>query len=253
MDGELISLKILELAGLRFGEGLPKICVPLVGTGMPALLREAQYAAALPADLYEWRADHFFGDPLDALPDLRKELGKKPLLCTVRTKGEGGEALLSPEEYEELLTALLNRGGFQLLDIELSQGEDRVKRLVSLAQSRGVGTVVSKHDFDKTPPAGEIRDTLLSMKGLGADLPKYAVTPQNAGDVLALLAATWEASERIGPVVTMSMGDLGKLTRVSGAVFGSCLTFGAGQDASAPGQINAEDLKAILEDLNPRP
>ena len=45
---------------------------------------------------------------------------------------------------------------------------------------------------------------------------------------LALLAATWEASSEIGPVITMSMGELGKITRAGGGVFGSCLTFGAG-------------------------
>ena len=89
------------------------------------------------------------------------------------------------------------------------------------------------------------------MKALGADLPKYAVMPRTPGDVLALLAATWEASSEIGPVITMSMGELGKITRAEGGVFGSCLTFGAGLNASAPGQIDAENLRAILEDLQP--
>ena len=34
-------------------------------------------------------------------------------------------------------------------------------------------------------------------------------------------------------------------------MFGSCLTFGAGLNASALGQIDAENLRAILEDLQP--
>ena len=32
----------MEIQGLRFGEGLPKICVPLTGQGIPALLSELQ-------------------------------------------------------------------------------------------------------------------------------------------------------------------------------------------------------------------
>lgn len=244
-------MNTIEIAGLRFGRGLPKICVPLTGSGMPALLSEIRVVADLPADLYEWRADSFFGGFSDALAALEEGLGEKPLLCTVRTQREGGGAQLSPGEYERALSELLELGGFQLLDIELSQGEDIVRRLAALARSRGVGVVISQHDFEKTPEEEEMLRRLTAMKELGADLPKLAVTPQSPKDVLALLSATLRANEKIGPVITMSMGELGKITRVSGEVFGSCLTFGAGQSASAPGQIETEDLRAILEDVSP--
>ena len=244
-------MTILTLAGLTFGSGLPKICIPLTGENMPALLREAQLVRDLPADLFEWRMDGFFGDLAQALPVLSRELGK-PLLCTLRTLGEGGRAAMTPAQYEECLTQLLACPELSLLDIELSAGEDRVRRLVALAHGRGVGVILSHHDFAKTPPQPVMTDTLLRMKALGADLPKLAVMPRTPDDVLALLAATRAASKEIGPVITMAMGELGKLTRVSGGVFGSVLTFGAGETASAPGQLNAEDLKAILEDLTPK-
>lgn len=113
------------------------------------------------------------------------------------------------------------------MDIELSCGEERAARLAELAKSRGISVVLSKHDFHQTPPKEEIAATLRRMKALGADLPKYAVMPRTPGDVLALLAATWEASSEIGPVITMSMGSWAKSPGGSG-VFGSCLTFGAG-------------------------
>ena len=140
---------------------------------------------------------------------------------------------------------------FGLVDIELACGEERVGRLVRLAKKQGVAVVLSKHDFEKTPSAREITATLLRMKDLGADLPKYAVMPQTPGDVLELLSATWQASSQAGPVITMAMGELGKVTRAAGGVFGCAMTFGAGESASAPGQIDAENLRAILEDLQP--
>ena len=93
-------MRCIPLQGLRFGEGLPKLCVPLTGNGMPALLSELQQVADLPADLFEWRLDCFFGNPLPVLPQVLENLGDKPLLCTLRTQGEGGQARLSPEEYE---------------------------------------------------------------------------------------------------------------------------------------------------------
>ena len=244
-------MKFVELAGIRFGEGLPKICIPLTGGGMPALLSELWVVKHLPADLYEWRGDHYFGSYSEALRALEETLPGKPLLCTVRTKEEGGKAELAPDAYEAFLSGLLDQGGFQLLDIELSCGEERVRRLVEKARKKSVGVVISRHCFQETPPEEEIFHTLESMKKLGADLPKMAVMPKSLQDVLTLLSATLRAREQLGPVITMSMGSLGKLSRVSGAVFGSCLTFAAGQSSSAPGQINAEDLKAILEDLDP--
>lgn len=244
-------MKAIEIHGLRFGEGLPKLCVPLTGQGIPALLSELQQVSALPADLYEWRMDCFFGDPVETLPAVMAGVGGKPVLCTMRTKDEGGQAQLSPEEYEQRLTRLIQAGDFAMIDIELACGEERVSRLAHLAKEKGMGVVVSKHDFEKTPPAKEISDTLVRMKNLGADLPKYAVMPHSPEDVLELLAATWDANCQVGPVITMSMGELGKVSRVAGGLFGSCLTFGAGQNASAPGQIDAENLRAILEDLQP--
>ena len=46
-------MKWFEAAGLRFGQGLPKICVPLTESRLSALLEEAAFVRALPADLYE--------------------------------------------------------------------------------------------------------------------------------------------------------------------------------------------------------
>ena len=51
-------------------------------------------------------------------------------------------------------------------------------------------------------------------------------------------------------LITMSMGKLGMVSRISGELFGSCVTFAAGKKASAPGQIAMDDLKNILQILS---
>ena len=254
MEGKPLNteqqIRVIELAGLRFGEGTPKICVPLVAQSLAALEREAAAVAALPADLCEWRLDHFTGDFQEGIALLRRTLPRKPILCTVRTGRDGGLFDGSPEEYEQTVLSLLQQGGFELLDVELSCGEERVKRLVKAARTQGVGVVVSSHDFAKTPDAEQMYSTLLNMKALGADLPKLAVMPQTAEDVLALLSTTLRAYREIGPVITMSMGALGVPSRVLGELCGSCLTFGAGQSSSAPGQLDAKDLQWMLQKLS---
>lgn len=242
--------RVVELAGLRFGEGTPKICVPLVARTLSGLKREAEAACGLPADLCEWRLDHFTNDFREGIALLRQALPKKPILCTLRTRRDGGLFDGDAEEYEQYLLALLKQGGFQFLDIEISCGENRVRSLAEKARRQGIGVVVSSHDFEKTPEAEQLYSTLVNMKALGADLPKLAVMPHVAEDVLALFTATLRAFREIGPVITMAMGALGAPSRVLGQLVGSCLTFGAGQSVSAPGQLGAVDLKLFLTKLN---
>ena len=70
------------------------------------------------------------------------------------------------------------------------------------------------------------------------------------GDVLVLLQATLEASQRVGiPLITMSMGGVGAMTRLCGWLYGSALTFAVGKSSSAPGQIPIEDLRAALKTI----
>lgn len=242
-------MKAVHMAGLTFGTGAPKICIPLTAPDLPALEAELSEAKSLPADLYEWRADHFEGPWAPALALLGDRAGR-PVLCTLRTQGQGGETALTPGEYEQALGALLAaEHAFQLVDIELACGEERVRRLADLAHARGLGVVVSHHDFAATPDRAVMGELLERMKSLGADLPKLAVTPACPADVLALLEATLEAHEALGPVITMSMGSLGRVSRVCGELTGSCLTFAAGARASAPGQIGARAMRNILDNL----
>lgn len=42
---------------LRIGTGIPKICVPVMGTTEEEILQQARTAAAQKPDLLEWRAD----------------------------------------------------------------------------------------------------------------------------------------------------------------------------------------------------
>ncbi len=59
------------------------------------------------------------------------------------------------------------------------------------------------------------------MQDLGADLPKIAVMPQSPQDVLTLLAATLTMKEKYAtrPLITMSMGKSGGVSRVTGRLW----------------------------------
>ena len=93
---------------------------------------------------------------------------------------------------------------------------------------------------------------LAQMYAGGADIVKLAAMPQSAGDVLALLEVTARFREEHPdvPVITMSMGKLGSISRLCGETFGSCMTFGAHKKASAPGQYEMNRLLGILDAIH---
>ena len=248
---------IVQVRNLTLGEGLPKICIPLTDTDLHSLLRSAQTLLKSPCDLVEWRAD-FYADfrikdtCLEALHALRQALGEIPLLFTIRTSEEGGQAVISPDEYEAINHFVIESGLADLVDVELSKGDEVMTRLCTAAHhSDTVKIVASKHDFSKTPPESEIVESLCKMQELGADIAKYAVMPNSEPDVLTLLSATIIMKEHHckTPVITMSMGKLGAISRVCGSLSGSAVTFGTAGHASAPGQLPADILKTFLEHL----
>lgn len=240
----------ITAAGLCFGKGQPKLCVPLTAATQAELDAQLDAVRTLPADLYEWRLDAY-ADPIDDGLALLKAQSERPLLCTLRTARDGGAYHGSVEEYESVLTRLVHQGGFSMLDVELSSGAPCVQRLIAAAHGQGMAAVVSYHDFTATPTEKIMTDLLMTMHRLGADLPKLAVMPQSPEDVLALLCTTRRVSRQIGPVITMAMGQLGAVSRVIGELTGSCMTFGAGVQASAPGQPAADTLKELLRLFSP--
>lgn len=246
--------QIVEVRGIQFGEGKPKICVPLIGKNNVELMEEAKALKTLKLDVVEWRIDHHqdvedISKMEEALKELRNELGDMPLLVTFRSKKEGGEREVSVAYYAELNKAMAATGMADMIDVELFTGDEIVKEIVDFAHSKGVKVVMSNHDFFKTPAKEEIVSRLCKMQEMNADLPKIAVMPQTTEDVLTLLSATNEMVTKHAdrPIITMSMAGMGVVSRLAGEAFGSALTFGAAKAASAPGQVPVEKLAQVLE------
>ena len=86
------------------------------------------------------------------------------------------------------------------------------------------------------------------MKELGADIAKIAVMPRSARDVLTLLSATekMKHQENPIPIITVSMSAEGLISRISGEIFGSAVTFASAGRSSAPGQISADQADRLL-------
>lgn len=247
----------IKVRNLEIGTGIPKICVPITGTNREDILGTAERAVSSAADLVEWRADwceDIFDRPCasDILCGLRQMLGEIPLLFTFRTVKEGGEKETDPDGYRLLARWAAKSGLIDLLDVELSAGRKTVQELIEEAHRHNVKVIVSSHDFQGTPPEEEILSRMKEMDEMGADILKVAVMPKSSSDVLTLLSATRKIRALCAdrPVITMSMGGTGLVSRLCGETFGSAVTFGSLGKASAPGQISVGELAHILDLLH---
>lgn len=250
-------MKPVKVRNIVIGEGMPKICVPIVGVTKKDIIAEARSFDAIPVDVVEWRVDwfeHVFETEavLDVLKDLREALGDTALLMTFRTSKEGGEKAIDAEAYAALNIAAAKSGYVDMVDVEVFTGDEIVSRIIREAHTAGVKVVASNHDFDQTPEKDDIVGRLRKMQDMDADILKIAVMPQSKKDVLTLLAATEEMHSTYAdrPIITMSMAGTGVISRLCGEVFGSALTFGAAKKASAPGQMGVNDLHTVLKLLH---
>lgn len=249
-------MQTIKVKDIIIGQGIPKIAVSIIGTSLEEIIESIGAIPREKVDIVEWRAD-FFRDifsiekVLDTLKLMRKKLIDMPLIFTFRTKEEGGEKEIDMEYYTLLNTAVASSGDVDLIDIQISLDEDIVKENIDKIHGEDIFVIGSNHDFLKTPKKEEMIDRLKTMDKLGADILKIAVMPKDTSDVLDLLSLTDEMRKTTQrPIITISMGRLGLISRISGETFGSSLTFGAIGKTSAPGQIPVEKLFQILHSIH---
>lgn len=246
------------IRGVAIGQGVPKAIVPTTGKTVEDVLQQAAVIGAnADADMIEFRIDYldFATDPAKVAA-LGKQVAEaarhKPMILTFRTKEEGGAKAIADVDYGKLYAALLKGGFIDLLDVEMFRDPAVVKAVVAEAHKAGVKIVMSSHDFKKTPDASEIVARLRKQDEMGADVLKIAVMPQSPEDVLKLLDASVQIRQKHStkPLLVMSMGGVGAITRLSGEVFGSDMTFGMIGVPSAPGQVDVKQLHQVLETIH---
>ena len=243
----------VKAGNIYIGDGIPKICVPIVEETQSGIFKMAQAVYESDADIAEWRAD-FYNDcyntekVMETLSNIKEILKDKPVLFTFRTAAEGGNKDISYKDYAALLVRASAEA--DLVDTEMYRSEN-ITGLTSIIKKSSV-IVGSYHDFRSTPATEEMTDRLVYMYNAGADIPKIAVMPASEMDVIRLMEASLKAKELLkgNPVITMSMSGMGLVSRIAAENTGSAVTFGCIGRPSAPGQIEVNKLIKMLDILH---
>lgn len=241
------------IKGRTIGEGRPLICVPVMGTTHEIIVKQIRELVANNASMIEWRIDVFeeveSPEAILAVLDEIRELTKNTILVyTYRSSKQGGQGDHSQHVISEVHRIGAESDVVDLVDVEYFVS-DKSADIIKEFQEKGAKIIASHHDFGKTPEEDNMKHLLDKMHKGGADVVKLAVMPKHPADVLLLLKVTEEFHREHPdtPLITMSMGALGALSRICGQLSGSCVTFGAGEISSAPGQLPFTKLDELIK------
>lgn len=214
-----------------------RVCAPIVEKDYKSARYSAKKAIGLGADILELRIDILEDPNSDDVKQLIMDINY-PVIATNRMQSEGG---FFDGSEKERVSILINAAPYaKIVDIELQTDEKLRSKVVKASKS----TIISYHDFKKTPSFEEILSVVKMEKEIG-DIAKFAVMPQSNKDTLTVLKVLSEVQNTIG----IAMGEVGKYTRVVAPLFGSPITFASIDKESAPGQLDIETTKSILRKL----
>lgn len=215
----------------------PLICVPIFQKDRNNVLKVANEAIKLGADLLELRIDALLDPDPQRVIHLVEEINF-PLIATNRMREEGGYFRGSEVKRTEILLETADYVDF--IDIELQTDDKYRSKIINASKS----SIISYHDFQKTPPINELLGIVTKERKLG-NIAKFAVMPGNMLDTLNVLQVVNQSENTIG----IAMGEMGRYTRVLAGLFGSPITYASLNGESAPGQLNIGETREIIDKL----
>ncbi len=243
---------LLRIKNKEIGVGKPLVCIPVVGENKTEIISSIVSLSQRNVEMIEWRVDAFeHASSLNLVQEVLNEcepfLKDIIFLFTYRSKDQGGMVNLDENYVVQLHELAAVHSAVDIVDLEYFEAID-VEEEIERIKHLGASVIVSHHDFADTPDEHTLNAVLEEMRQSGADIVKIAVMPKNMEDVLRLLKITEQFHGRYPkqPIITMSMGEMGMISRLSGEIFGACVTFGADGVCSAPGQIPMADLNQML-------
>ena len=193
-------------------------------------------------DLLEVRLDGISPGKEDALKAELDRLGDFPLLFTARCASEGGLAELGDQQRAGLLLDMSDRATW--IDVELASYAEMTETIHQI-RSRGVGLILSHHNFEMTPESAELQN--LVELGKEADIVKLAFHHNHLSDLLRCVEILQNNDH---PMSIMGMGKLAPVSRLLYAQHGSLLNYGyLGTSPTAPGQWPAKLLREAISNL----
>jgi 3-dehydroquinate dehydratase-1 len=228
-------------------------CVSVSHADWFDVIDSALAAKSQGADIIEIRMDHLKGSisasTLDTLVDLRRD-ADLPMIVTIRPEREGGGYKGNEEERIGLLKEVILRG-FEYIDLELRMDGLLRQELIKVAKEKNVKTIISYHDYNKTPSYSELLKKVTECQNVKGDYAKVAVYNHSIEDAYNVLLAAHKAGSSQVPCIVMGMGVAGYITRFMAPYVGCKIVYSSldSQRKVEEGQIPISILKELWKFL----
>ena len=129
------------------------------------------------------------------------------------------------------------------LDLDISEIE-----MIDYLKNNNINskTIISYHNYEETP--ADLGEIIKQMDQLNPTIYKISVQCNYETDALKLLLLQQNLKKQQKRHIILGMGDLGKITRVFGTIWGNELIYApvTKNEASAPGQLTRKNWKKYL-------
>jgi len=229
----------------------PLICIPIVSLEKRIIKRLNNLKNEI--KLIEIRFDYLYNQYKDIFEQINQI--KIPYIFTFRSYIEsdrGKNAIRIDDETRIKYYLKAIEQDASLIDFELSSIKinKNFYKLIEEAHRKNVGVIISYHNFQETPKPQVLFDKIDEENSYNADVLKIATMVKNLEDIITIDNVTFIARQKFRkPMMTMGMGQIGKLSRISAVAFGSDIIFAHLGKKSAPGQLSFSQAKKIIDYL----
>jgi 3-dehydroquinate dehydratase-1 len=198
--------------------------------------------AAAPADVVEVRVDALLAANA-TLAEIEAALKKRrhPVLLTLRIPAEGGKRPWTVPERREIFLRLLPL--VEGIDLELAT-VGALKPVSDMAKELGKTVVLSAHAIEKPATPAQFAKWTAQFQPGGKTILKIASRISSWRDLQHLAAVLVNHPE--WPVAVMGLGPYAAQSRSVLAALGSKLVYGYLDQAAAPGQPSAAEVKKMV-------
>ena len=232
-----------------FNDGKLYVTIPVMAENMEDMKLQAVTAKAENPDMIEWRADAFIGiddkETRDAaITEIREIMGDTPILFTCRDFNDRGKQDFPLSVKRAILEDAVASGCIDVVDIELTQGQEYITKLRDLAHANNVMLLIAHHDWEKTPSNEEMELVIRTEYDYGADICKYSFAPESYDDVARIAEVTLAAKKAWldRPVFSIAGGEKGMISRICGRALGTNLCFAS---IGKTMQVHIRDLRKL--------
>ena len=141
--------------------------------------------------------------------------------------------------------------GADFVDIELAEGRAAIKELQSFCAKHGGKTkiIVSYHNFKETPVLIKLKEIFHQCAEYKPAIVKIVTFAKTAEDNLVTLSLISYARKHSPKIISLCMGDKGRISRAVAPLLGNYLSFATleREAQSAPGQFTIWEMKQFKE------